>query len=53
VLFRSTRIFADLTVLTDALRLAIHLPREGRHPLFIKLSSDRRQVTHVAKIHDA
>src|SRR5262249_59670444 len=39
--------------MTDALRLAIHLPREARHPLFIKVGSDRRQVRHVAKIHDA
>ena len=52
VLFRSTRIFADLTVMTDALRLAIHLPREAHHPLFIKVGADRRQVTHVGKLHD-
>lgn len=52
MLFRTTRIFADLTAMCDALRLAVHLPREARHRLFIKIGSDRRLVTHVAKIHD-
>ena len=52
VLLRSKRIFADLVVMTDALRLAIHLPREVENKLFIKVVSDRRQVTHVAKLHD-
>ena len=33
VLMRSNRIFADLVVMSDALRLAIHLPREVKHPL--------------------
>src|SRR5437773_808042 len=37
VLMRSERIFADLVVMRDALRLAIHLPREVTHPLFIKV----------------
>ena len=52
VLLRSKRIFADLVVMTDALRLAIHLPRKVENKLFIKVVSDRRQVTHVAKLHD-
>lgn len=50
VLMRSKKIFADLVVMRDALRLAIHLPREVRHPLFFKVAGDRRHVTHVAKI---
>ena len=51
VLMRSNRIFADLVVMSDALRLAIHLPREVKNPLFIKVGADRKHVTHVAKIH--
>jgi predicted transport protein len=53
VLFRSKRIFADLVVMSDALRLAIHLSRKVDHRLFIKIGSHRKQVTHVAKLHDA
>jgi predicted transport protein len=51
VLLRSQRIFADLVIMSDALRLAIHLSREAKNPLFIKIVSDRKQVTHVAKLH--
>lgn len=50
VLLRSNRIFADLVVMSNALRIAIHLPRKVEHPLFVKIASDRKQVTHVAKI---
>ncbi|HJV49641.1 MAG TPA: DUF5655 domain-containing protein [Geothrix sp.] len=50
VLMRSHRIFADLVVMKDTLRLAIHLPREVAHPLFIKVGRDRRHVSHIAKI---
>src|SRR6187402_3331853 len=35
-LFRSRRIFADLVVMSDALRLAIHLPSKHEHVLFFK-----------------
>ena len=52
VLLRSNRIFADLVVMSDALRLAIHLSRKVDHRLFIKTGSDRKQVTHVAKLHN-
>jgi predicted transport protein len=52
VLFRSTRIFADLTVMSDSLRLVIHLPRRAEHVLFEKVVSDRRQTSHVVKLHD-
>jgi len=47
---RSNKIFADLVVMSDALRLAIHLPKEMKSPLFIKIAADRRHVSHVAKI---
>jgi len=50
VLMRSKKIFADLVVMSDALRLAIHLPKKMNSPLFIKVVADRRHVTHVAKI---
>jgi hypothetical protein len=53
VLLRTRRIFADLNVMTDALRIAIHLPTEEKHRLFIKVAGDRKQVTHVAKLKSA
>jgi predicted transport protein len=52
VLLRSGRIFADLVVMADAIRLAIHLSRKVEHRLFIKVAADRKHVTHVAKLHD-
>lgn len=52
VLLRSHRIFADVVVTPDGLRLAIHLSRRVDHRLFTKVAGDRRQVTHVAKLHD-
>jgi hypothetical protein len=51
VLLRSHRIFADLTIMSDALRLAIHLSRKAKNPLFIKVGSDGKKVIHVAKLH--
>jgi hypothetical protein len=53
VLLRSTRIFADAVIMSDAIRLAIHLPRTAEHNLFIKVVSDRRHVTHVATLRAA
>ena len=50
VLLRSNRIFADAVIMSDALRLAIHLSRKAEHRLFMKVGSDRRHVTHVAKL---
>jgi len=50
-LFRTKRIFADASVMKDCLRLAIHLPDEVRHPLFFKIASDPRHVSHVAKLY--
>ncbi len=53
-LFRTTRIFADLVFMRDALRLAVHLDRERPHPLFFKAArGDNGRVTHVAKVRDA
>ena len=50
VLFRSRRIFVDLSIMQDAVRVAIHLSRRVDNPLFIKIVADNKQVTHVAKI---
>ena len=52
VLLRSNRIFADVVVMSDGLRLAIHLSRKVDHKLFMKVGADRKHVTHVAKLHD-
>ena len=49
-LFRTSRIFADLVMMKDALRLAVHLKREVKEPLFFKVVKDRGRVSHVAKI---
>jgi predicted transport protein len=52
-LFRTTRIFADLVFMRDALRLAVHLKEEVSHPLFFKVGrGENDRVAHVAKIHD-
>jgi predicted transport protein len=49
-LFRTTRIFADLTVMRDALRVAVHLGREVKAPYFIKVVHGDKSVSHVVKI---
>ena len=49
-LFRTTRIFTDLTVMRDALRVVIHLDREVRAPYFIKVARGDKRVSHVATI---
>jgi hypothetical protein len=47
-LFRTTRIFADLTVMRDALRLVVHLDREVRVPCFVKVQrGSPNRVAHV------
>ena len=54
VLLRSRRIFADLVVMSHALRVAIHLSQEApNRDLFVKVVGDRRHVTHVAKVTNA
>jgi predicted transport protein len=52
VLFRSRRIFADLVVMTDALRVVVHLNRRVADPIFFKIGADRKLVSHVAKLRD-
>jgi len=52
VLLRSRRIFADLVLMTDALRVAVHLSRRIESPLFFKIVADRKRVSHVAKLRD-
>jgi hypothetical protein len=50
VLLRSVRIFADLVMMSDAVRIAIHVQRELDDPIFFKVASDGKKVTHVAKL---
>jgi hypothetical protein len=50
VLLRSTRIFADLVIMADAVRIAIHLARALDDPIFFKVVRDQKKVTHVAKL---
>lgn len=48
-LFRTTRIFADLTVMRDALRLVVHLGRKVSAPCFSRVQSGApRRIAHVA-----
>jgi hypothetical protein len=49
-LFRTTRIFADLTVMRDALRVVIHLGRKAAAPCFIKIGKSNKRVSHVALV---
>ena len=50
-LFRTTRIFADLVFMSDALRVAILLDREVKDPLFFKMQRmSAHRVGHVAKL---
>ena len=49
-LFRTTRIFTDLTVTRDALRVVIHLDREVSAPYFIKVGRSNKRVSHVTMI---
>jgi len=50
VLLRSTRIFTDLVIMVDAVRIAIHLRRRIDDPIFFKIVADAKGVTHVAKL---
>lgn len=52
-LFRTTRIFADLTVMRDALRMVIHLGRKAVAPCFIKIGQGHKRVSHVAFVRTA
>lgn len=52
-LFRTTRIFADLVFMREALRLAILLEREVKGPLFFKIQRmSAHRVAHVAKVRN-
>jgi hypothetical protein len=53
VLLRSVRIFADLVIMTDAVRIAVHLRRKVADPRFFKVVGDAKKVTHVAKLRTA
>ena len=52
-LFRTTRIFADLTVMRDALRVVVHLGRRVSAPCFIKSASSGKRISHVALVRTA
>jgi hypothetical protein len=52
-LFRTTRIFADLTVMKDALRVVIHLGRRADAPCFAKIGKSGNRVSHVAFVRTA
>ena len=53
VLFRSTKIFADVVIMAGAVRLAIHLGRRVSDVRFSKIVADRRHTTHVVKLEHA
>jgi hypothetical protein len=50
-LFRTTRIFADLTVMQDAARG--NSPRKASAPCFIKIGRGNNRVSHVALVRTA
>lgn len=52
-LFRTTRIFADLMVTRDALRVVVHLAREARAPQFVKSGPSGGRISHVAFVRTA
>jgi predicted transport protein len=52
-LFRTTRIFADLTVMRDALRVVIHLGRKVSASYFTKIGPSGNRISHVALVRTA
>jgi hypothetical protein len=50
VLLRTVRIFADLVIMTDAVRIAIHLQRKVEEPHFFRVVTDGKKFSHVAKL---
>ena len=50
VLLRTVRIFADMVIMADAVRIAVHLNRQVKAAMFIKVVQDDKGVTHVAKL---
>jgi hypothetical protein len=49
-LFRTTRIFTDLTVMKDALRVVVHLGHKVAAPHFIKSGKVNKRVLHVSLV---
>jgi len=49
-LFRTTRIFADLTVTRDSLRVVVHLGRKVSAPYFVKSGPSGKRISHVAVV---
>ena len=52
-LFRTTRIFADLTVMRDALRVVVHLGRRVSAPYIIKAGPSGNRISHVLLVRTA
>jgi predicted transport protein len=52
-LFRTTRIFADLMVTRDALRVVVHLGRKVSAPCFFKVGPSGNRVSHVGLVRTA
>jgi hypothetical protein len=52
-LFRTTRIFADLTVMRDAPRVVVHLGHKASAPCFTKIALGDDRVSHVAVVRAA
>jgi len=50
VLLRTVRIFADMVIMSDAVRIAIHLGRRIDNPIFFKVGRDGTKVSHVARL---
>jgi Domain of unknown function (DUF5655) len=50
VLLRTIRIFADMVIMTDAVRIAVHLKCEVDAAMFVKVARDDKGVTHVARL---
>lgn len=50
VLFRTSRIFADLTLMKDAVRLNVVLDRKVTAPVFFKTVPHGGRMCHVAKL---
>jgi hypothetical protein len=50
VLLRSVRIFADVVMMTDAVRVAVHVRRHLNDSLFFKVVSEGKKVTGVTKL---
>lgn len=52
-LFRTTRIFANLTVTRDALRVVVHLGRKVRAPYFITVGPSGNKLVNEEGKYDA